>query len=217
MTQTISKLAICDDCYQELPFNKAGCKTCSLPLEDGNKCPDCERLNPCFNKVFVPLNYIFPIDQLIHHFKNRDKLHIGKTLTLILADYLQDLLIENPHLKPDLLIPVAASKQSFFRRKFNQAQVIADILSSRLAISSAQNALFCDKKQMQKNLTIAQRQQNLINAFRLNNKIDLRDKHIALIDDVLTTGLTANTITKLLLAAGAKKVDVYCLARTILH
>ena len=66
----------------------------------------------------------------------------------------------------------------------------------------------------QQQLDAAERQRNLRQAFSLSESAQIKDRHFAIVDDVLTTGATANTLARLLSKAGAHRVDIYCLART---
>ena len=63
-------------------------------------------------------------------------------------------------------------------------------------------------------LDAAARKRNLRQAFALSERAAVSGRHLALVDDVLTTGATAETLARLLLRAGARRIDVYCLART---
>jgi len=212
--KTVNQLALCSKCYADLPWNNSRCKVCALPLTEEQKtCPYCANLKFSFNQVFSAFSYIFPIDILVKDFKNNAKFYIGKTLTLCLIDYLR----RNNFNYPDILIPVASSNKAMLERGFSQTILIAKIMARHLKIPMLKNALICDKNHAQKQLDALSRKANLANAFRLNGKFNFNNQHIGLIDDVLTTGATADVISHLLLNNGAKYVDVYCIARTTLH
>lgn len=66
----------------------------------------------------------------------------------------------------------------------------------------------------QQGLSANERRRNLKQAFALVRDAQLEGRHLALVDDVLTTGATADSLARLLKRAGARRVDVYCLART---
>jgi len=210
---SVSKLMICKACEADLPHNINFCKVCALQLKFGQNCPDCERLHPSFERVFTPFSYIFPIDELIKQFKDRQKWHYGKFLSLYLANFLQNEFSQT-NLVPDVLVPIASSKKSMFERGFNQTVIMAKIVGKQLKIPIIINALSSSKQTVQKSLTADERRQNLAQFFILQRNLNWQNLHIAILDDVVTTGFTVNSAAKLFKDAGAKRVDVYCLART---
>ena len=110
-------------------------------------------------------------------------------------------------------VPLARRRQR--RRGFNQAQMLADWLGRRLQLPVHGDWL---QRRLdtpaQQGLDAATRKRNLRQAFALDAGAELAGRHLALVDDVLTTGATAGILARLLRRAGAARVDVYCLART---
>jgi ComF family protein len=110
-------------------------------------------------------------------------------------------------------VPVPLHWRRRWTRGFNQAEVIADELAYRLRIPlHAQALLRRQQHTPQQQLTAAQRRRNLRSGFAIRG--DVRGRHVALVDDVVTTGATAAEIARTLLDAGAASVQVWCLART---
>lgn len=96
--------------------------------------------------------------------------------------------------------------------------MIADWLGKALQLSVLPNAVKRVRyTQIQQGLNSGQRQANMRNAFAALQPELIIGRHVALVDDVVTTGATCAALSQILLAAGAKQVDIYCLARTPLH
>src|SRR5690606_34322064 len=101
------------------------------------------------------------------------------------------------------------------QRGFNQAAMLARWLGSQLDIPCDQGLLQRTRETpAQQALGAKARQRNLRHAFSLGDGEAVKGLHLALVDDVLTTGATAQALASLLRKAGARRVDVYCLART---
>lgn len=93
--------------------------------------------------------------------------------------------------------------------------MLADWLSQTVSIPCREQWLVrIQDTPAQQELDAKTRKRNLLNAFGLASEAQVQDVHVALVDDVLTTGATAQSLALLLLKAGARRVDVYCLART---
>ncbi len=210
-----SPLALCGDCEAELPWLGSHCLTCALPLPcAGLSCGACLKRPPSFTRVEAAWRYSFPIDSLITRFKHRAQWPLGRLLAELLSHHLQHAFSEGLA-KADLLLPVPLSRQRLRQRGFNQAAMLADWLSHSLQLPQASNLLVrSHDTPAQQQLTAAERKRNLRQAFNLTDQQPIQGRHLALIDDVLTTGATAESIARLLRKAGAARVDVYCLART---
>jgi ComF family protein len=101
------------------------------------------------------------------------------------------------------------------QRGYNQAAMLAQWLSRALQLPIDERTVRRVKETpAQQGLDAKARKRNLREAFAVIDPVRVAGKHIALIDDVLTTGSTADTLARLMIKAGARQVDVYCLART---
>ncbi len=208
-------LAICTNCEAELPWLGGPCQVCTLPLPShGLVCGSCLKKPPSFTKVETPWRYAFPIDSLITRFKHQAKWPLGRLLGELLSHHLQHA-FDNGLKKPELLLPVPLADKRQRQRGFNQAQLLAQWLSASLHVPQQPHWLqrIIDTPAQQQ-LDAATRKRNLRNAFALKAGSSITGLHVALIDDVLTTGATAESLAQLLSKAGAARVDVYCLART---
>ena len=207
--------ALCSPCETELPWLGAQCQICALPLPaQGLICGACLKKPPPFDHVEVPWRYAFPLDSLITRFKHHAKWPLGRLLGELLSHHLQHA-FENGLPRPALLVPVPLGKRRLRQRGFNQAGMLATWLGASLNLPVDAHLLRRERETgAQQDLDAAARQRNLRQAFALTEPERIRGLHLALVDDVLTTGATADSLARLLKKAGAARVDVYCLART---
>jgi len=207
-----SDTGICRPCTKDLPWQHHACRQCALPLIDSKSplCGQCLRKPPPFIQSFTPWTYDFPISQLINRFKHHGDLTCGKQLARLMANsignHYQDKMM------PELLVPTPLHWRRFITRGFNQSQIIASELSTRLAIPLAIGARRIKATTQQQDLDRKTRHKNLKDAFVY--KTSLNQKTVAIIDDVMTTGATAHALAECLLNAGVEQVHLWCLART---
>jgi len=206
---------ICTDCETELPWLGDHCQTCALPLPaPGLTCGQCLHEPPPFQRVIAPWLYDFPLDSLITRFKHSAKWPYGRLLGELLAQFLQHRFDEGLAC-PDALVPVPLAVKRLRQRGFNQAAMLARWLGDSLGIASDEHLLKrVQDTSAQQELKAEARKKNLRHAFALMPGAQVVGRHLALVDDVLTTGATAQALARLLMEAGAARVDVYCLART---
>jgi ComF family protein len=206
---------LCVACEQELPWLDEQCLRCALPLPmAGLTCAQCSRRPPAFDQVVAPWHYGFPLDTLISRFKHNSQWPLGRLMAEMLSLNIAHRFQEGLS-RPDLLLPVPLARRRLRERGFNQAGMLGRWLSKALAIECDERLLLRTRETpAQQHLDARARRRNLRRAFALANEASLKGKHVAVIDDVLTTGATAQAIAQLLCQAGARKIDVYCLART---
>ena len=206
---------ICMACETELPWLGDQCLTCALPLPAaGLTCGQCLKQPPAFEQVIAPWTYSFPVDTLITRFKHSAKWPFGRLLAELLTQFLQNRFDEDLE-RPDALVPVPLAARRLRQRGFNQAAMLARWLSAGLDIPCDETLLLrTQDTSAQQDLNADARKKNLRNAFTLAPDTSIKGRHLALVDDVLTTGATAQALARLLMDAGAARVDVYCLART---
>ncbi|MFI3048318.1 Competence protein ComF [Pseudomonas coronafaciens pv. coronafaciens] len=206
---------ICVPCEAELPWLGAQCECCALPLPGaGLSCGLCSKRPPAFSQVIAPWRYDFPVDSLITRFKHNGKLPMGHLLADLCGQFLQHRFDEGVP-RPDYLLPVPLAVKRLRQRGYNQAAMLAGWLGKKLQLPVDEHHLLRSRETAaQQGLDAKARKQNLHGAFTVIDADWVRDKHLALVDDVLTTGSTAEVIARLLNDAGARRVDVYCLART---
>lgn len=210
-----AEMPICVACETDLPWLGEQCITCALPLAAADMtCGECLLEPPAFEQVVVPWTYGFPVDSLITRFKHNAKWPFGHLLADVLGQYLQHRFDEGLP-RPDALLPVPLAGKRLRQRGFNQASMLARWLSQSLDLPCEEQVLRRVKEtDAQQDLDAKARKRNLRNAFNLMPDAQVKGRHLALVDDVLTTGATAQALARLLMDAGAARVDVYCLART---
>ena len=213
---THSRESICNVCETELPWLMEHCEVCALPLPiDGLTCGQCQKQPPAFKQVIAPWSYSFPIDTLISRFKHQSRWPLGHMLARLQGHYLQHRFDNTELSRPDCLLPVPMARKRLRERGFNQALMLARWLSADLDIAYDEHLLLRPHETVaQQALDAKTRKRNLLTAFALAPGAQVEGRHVALVDDVLTTGATAHSLARLLIGAGARQVDVYCLART---
>jgi ComF family protein len=149
---------------------------------------------------------------LLHHFKFQQRFVDGRVLAEILA---QKLMLEyHDQTWPDLIVPVPLHYRRLISRGFNQASLLAKNLKLPLSINyRLVKRIRHNPRQV--GLSGKLRRRNLRGAFKLTKSV--QGLHIALVDDVITTGSTLQAIALELKKAGAKQVDVWCALRAQVH
>lgn len=207
-------MSLCLACRDCLPRLLHYCPQCSIgmntALPQGSLCGACLRKPPSFDRCVALGAYDFPLTELIARFKFQGVLSGGKALARLL---LAELNLHWDKRVPDVLIPVPLHPSRLRARGFNQSIEVARELSRPLGIPL--DVSLCRRQRRtppQKGLNAHERSINLRGAFMLGALPD-HWKHVALVDDVVTTMTTVNEIAKLLKKAGIDRVDVVCLAR----
>lgn len=145
----------------------------------------------------------------IYRYKYRDRAEYADYFGRVMADRVREV-FGNTHF--DMLVPVPLSKRRLKERGYNQAQRLCLVMGERLGIPVRGDVLMrgADTAPM-KNMTAAQRQKSLKNAF-LVYRNDVKLKSIMLVDDIYTTGSTIDACTRVLRSAGARHVSFCTLA-----
>ncbi|WP_194788355.1 ComF family protein [Pseudomonas sp. UFMG81] len=206
---------LCTACEGELPWLGDQCLRCALPLAmDGLVCSTCRRHAPAFKQVIATWEYGFPVDTLISRFKHNSQWPLGRLMAQLLGYALEHRYGEGLP-RPDRLLPVPLARRRLRQRGFNQAAMLARWLARQLRLHSDESVLERTRDTpTQQALGARARRRNLRQAFALRPGADVEGLHLAVVDDVLTTGTTAQAIARLLRKSGARRVDIYCLART---
>lgn len=208
-------LPLCAPCERELEANRRACRCCALPLagEGGGPrlCGACLRRPPHFDRVIAPWQYTAGLAHLIHRWKYR-----GETrLTALLAH----LWLTGPVFpgEVDALVPMPLHWRKQWHRGFNQAELLArQLFRARPGLAEGginpRLARRVRPTPPQSGMDAAARQRNLRGAFTAG--AGCANLRLAIVDDVLTTGATASALAETLRAAGASRVEVWCVART---
>ena len=208
----------CTDTY--FSYKVVRCVQCALPMPQGAetlRCGDCLQNPPAFDHSIVVCDYAAPQDQMVLALK------FGHQLALagLFAEMLRDAVLKNASDSlPQLLCAVPLGQSRLRERGFNQATEIARPLSRHLGIPFEVQALHRTREtSQQSSLTPDARVKNVKNAFILNETClyKVKGAHIAIVDDVMTTGMTLHEIATMLKRFGAAKVTNYVFARTPPH
>ena len=201
-------LSLCAECAAEMPRNSTCCVRCALPLDaPAPLCGRCIRRPPPWNAAWVPFRYEWPLAQLESRFKFGGDLAAGRTLSLLW------LAPQPPEEMPKALVPVPLHRTRLRRRGYNQALELAKPLAKRFAVPLLHDALRRARAtDAQTELTAVQRRRNVRGAFEANFS-GTPPEHVAVLDDVFTTGATLAECARVLKQAGVSRVDVWALAR----
>ena len=205
---------ICEQCFISLPHNSFCCPTCALPLPPVPQsdsiplqCGTCLATKSPLARACVPFIYESPSDYIVHQLKYHGSLKFGRAMGELLANSLEGAA------SPDLLIPVPQHPHRLRQRGFNHAMLIADTTGRRLGIPvDSEIAYKRDDRPSQSGLNAKARKLNMRDAFVINTEIKV--EHIAVVDDVMTTGATSSALAKALRRAGCKQVSLWAFART---
>jgi ComF family protein len=205
------KLDLCVACENDLPFLKNYCICCAQPLpEEQTICGSCLNNQLTFVRTFVLFHYQAPIDQLILGLKFSNRLINAKVLGDLLANYLDDQY--RTRSKPEIIIPVPLHSARLRERGYNQALELARPIAKKLKISIDKSIVTRIKNTAAQALLPAkERKQNIKRAFSVTKMKNY--KHVAIIDDVITTGNTIIELSKTLHQAGIEKIDIWCCAK----
>lgn len=199
---------LCVECVAELPRNASCCKRCALPLPvTAAQCGQCQRKPPPWDAAWAPFRYAWPLDRLETRFKFGRDLAPGRALATLWQRE------SCPLTAPQLIIPVPLHRRRLRTRGYNQALELALPLSRALGIPCGRDVLRRIRHtEAQTGLDATERRRNLRAAFALRDGASL-PSHVALLDDVFTTGTTLAECSRVLKQAGVAKVDVWALAR----
>jgi ComF family protein len=204
---------LCLPCAADLERNRIACPRCALPLQTAAPlCGECLQREPPFDAAFAPFIYGHPLDLLVAKLKFGRSLAAGRVLAELWLDALAGAAPE----PPNLLVPVPLHASRLRERGYNQALELAKPIARALRIALDERVLSRVKATAaQSNLDAKTRRQNLRGAFEFKPDALSEPKmaHVALVDDVMTTGTTLRECARVLKRAGVARVDVWVLAR----
>jgi ComF family protein len=199
-----SEKAICPSCIQELPQSfHSYIKKKSLKGPYGE-------LIARESMSLYELKSGSQIERLIYSLKYKDKQIVGAILGRKLGEKMKDLSFS----KFDMIIPIPLHKKKLKKRGYNQSLIIADEVSKVIGTPvNIECTVRLKNTDTQTNKSRLERYENLNGAFNVVNKLAIKGKHILIIDDVITTGATIQSLAKELLANGATKISFATLAQ----
>lgn len=173
-------------------------------------CSRCMTRPPRFHRTFAPLSYGYPVDRLLLGLKFGRRMHLARALAQSIAEGVRSQLRQGLVEMPEALVPVPLHPRRLAKRGFNQAEEIARFIGREIGLPVLPG--LCRRvrhTRMQSRLSNEDRQGNVADAFACSES-PLRP---AIVDDVVTTGATADALAAALIAAGAEHVQVWAAAR----
>jgi len=209
---------LCSRCASELPCQGHTCIHCGnvIPAQRISEqpqlvCGQCLQHPPNFDSAFIPFRYSKPFNQFIPALKFQQKLQYGRLMSSLFIEQFQQL-HRKPALKPQCIIPVPLHPKRLRQRGFNQSLEISRGIARQLDIPLDISSIKRIKNtQAQSDLDKSKRQSNMHNAFEISKSINYQ--HVALFDDVMTTGYTFNELSRVLKQSGVTTIEIWAIAR----
>ena len=202
----------CPPCWSSLEWLRGGCARCGLPLEAGDteECGRCIAAQPPFERMRSAVAYGELPKILVTRLKYGRKVGLARTMAHHMANLL------DPALPTPIFVPVPLHRSRLWGRGFNQSQLIAVALA-RAVGGSAEPSLLCRTRRTRplKGMTPTQRRLETRGAFKLRKAGALDGRRIVLVDDVLTTGSTAEACARALRKGGAARIELLTFARVV--
>ncbi|WP_022970749.1 amidophosphoribosyltransferase [Xanthomonas maliensis] len=198
---------LCPACRSALPEHGPACRCCASPLfaHDGPAlCGSCLQRPPPLQQVHACFTYCWPVDGLLRRFKFHHDLAAGRTLSALMAQRCAGL----P--RPQALVPVSLHRRRLRQRGYDQALELARPLAWALRLPCLPVLTRVRATTPQSELDATERQRNLRDAFSARTPLP---NHVALVDDVMTTGATLHAAARALRRAGVQRVDAWVCAR----
>lgn len=201
--------AICRGCHEDLPWNRTACPGCAQAMPHPALCRDCLRRPPAFDQAFAPFLLQGVVRQWVHGLKYQARFHQAR----LLAELLSAALPRDATSTLDRILPVPVRFGRRMARGYNQCTVLASHVSRALDLPlQIRGVRMIRQPAEQIGQSAAQRHRNLRGAFSI--ECDLTGQHVALLDDVMTTGATLEALALAARKAGAARVTAWALART---
>ena len=204
--------SFCPPCWTQVQFlGDSGCSTCGMPLEatDAELCGVCVAKPPRIQRTRSAVAYDDLSRSIALRLKYGRKVALARTMARYMAQLVRD--SDEP-----ILVPVPLHRSRLWQRGFNQAALVAGELARATGYRFDPHLLRRVKRTPAlKGMSLRQRRKVVAGAFQVNPSADLAGRTVVLIDDVLTTGSTANACARALQKAGAGRVELVSWARVI--
>jgi len=204
-------LGVCIWCLDVLPqISQPYCEKCGKPLDYKTEpCNECEGVNNYYEQALSVFEYTAGVQRLIYRFKYRGEQYLSH----FLGGFLSKRLKEQKDWEYSYLVPVPLHKKRLRERGFNQASLLASEIAKNLNLTVLGDVLLRIKEtSVQAGLGRQERFVNLKQVFSVKDSLKLKGQSVVLVDDIYTTGSTANECSRVLLEAGVKKVYVLTVA-----
>ncbi|MDA7947894.1 MAG: ComF family protein [Hyphomicrobiaceae bacterium] len=209
---------VCAACWRDIDFiesPRCDCLGIPLPYPSGDKIVSAAALAdpPQYGRARAVARYDGTLRTLVHGLKYRDRHEGVELFSRWMVHAGEDLLRD-----ADILVPVPLARMRLWERRFNQAVLLSRAIARVSGVKEAPVVLERTRRTVsQVGLSVEQRRRNVAGAFSVPEKHrrTIESMNIVLVDDVITTGATANACAKALLGAGAARVDVLALGRVV--
>lgn len=213
LCRQVSPGPVCGDCRADLPWNHSACPRCARPQESGpgHVCATCAEAPPPFDSGWSAFRYQVPIDKAVQGLKY----HAGFRSAQWLGQEMGRALAQRALPLPQVLLPVPLHAGRLRGRGYNQALELARAIGGVLDVEvDARGAARLRATADQIGKSAAERRRNVKGAFAVTaGRYD--GKHIALVDDVMTTGSTLAELARACRKAGAARIEVWTAARAV--
>ena len=205
--------SFCAPCWTALDFlGDRGCTTCGIPLEaiESGTCGGCLARPPRIARTRAAVAYGEISRTLAMRLKYGRKVAVAKAMARYMLPLLGDLPADA------LLVPVPLHRRRLAARGFNQSLLIAREMARARGLPAAPRLLRRTRATPAlKGMSLSQRRRTVAGAFATRPGADLAGRTVVLIDDVLTTGSTANACARALSQGGAARIELVCWARVV--
>ncbi len=210
---------VCRSCYDELAASRIGgklCALCGVPMEvapgSGTFCLDCRLEERHFDLARAIFAYRGPAMSVLKSYKFGGNFHVGP---LLLKGAIASGWMPSDLSAPEVLVPVPLHARRLRERGYNQSLLLSRGLRRVWHADLAEGALRRTRyTQQQARLSMRRRWDNVRGAFALRRAEHVQGRRVLLVDDVMTTGMTADECARVLKDAGAARVEVFTLCRT---
>lgn len=214
---TDAQHAFCLPCWQSVTFlGEPCCSRCGLPFEydagEGAECGACLAEPPSFDRLRAAVAYGEVARKVALKLKYSDRPAMAETLAYFMRRHLKD------DDDDGILIPVPLHRWRIWKRGYNQSALIAQALGRRSGLKMELDLLRRTRATPPlKGMGRRERALTVRGAFSMRSGAGaiIEGRHLILIDDVYTTGATANACAKQLKRAGARSVNIICWARVV--
>ena len=215
-------IGLCRECEQAFEINGDACPRCAEPFTANGGataatspeeavCGTCLASPPPWTRTVAPFTYTLPLSRVVLGLKSGNGLREARILGALLLPFVRDRYASGA--LPSALVPVPMTRRRRWQRGYNQAELLAGVVGRGLRLPQVRNCLVrTGSTPPQRTLPRSARLRNLRGAFR--TKRPLANRHVALVDDVTTTGATVRAAVRALLQGGVAEVDVWAVAKT---
>lgn len=208
------RYSLCEHCAKKLPWIEFVCCACAQPQNQPMRfCIDCSQKPNRF--LFANIEILFKYEEPVTQMITQLKFHSDLFQSRLLGELLLERIKKNNFTKPDCILPVPLHRKRIRQRGFNQAIEIAKPIAKALSIPIIRRKIIkISANQAQSSLSAKERRKNVKGVYAIKKTL-AQYQHVAILDDVMTTGSTVNEIANLLKQAGVANISLWICARAV--